>query len=260
MMKNLTWKNENVSRYVLGTAQLGSAYGIANVTGKPGQKNANAIVAAAWDAGAMFFDTAKVYGDSERLLGISLKESGLTQKARVISKLDPTQSPEDCSWIETSVEESLHQLHQNQLWGLLLHRQEWLRYWDKGLGKSLKKIQASGKVKYLGVSIYSLDYLRDAMDNKDLSIIQAPCNLWEPELLTEGYFEQALQKSKLLFVRSLFLQGLLLMSPEKVSQRLPEAKAASRHWLHLCHRIEIEPYEICLRFGAALPSPGAGSD
>ena len=57
-------------RLVLGTAQLGMNYGIANQTGKPELATARNIVRTAWEGGIRCFDTAQGYGDSERILGI----------------------------------------------------------------------------------------------------------------------------------------------------------------------------------------------
>ena len=59
----------NINRLVLGTAQLGTNYGIANRMGKPDFDTAEAIIKTTWDAGIREFDTAQGYGDSEQVLG-----------------------------------------------------------------------------------------------------------------------------------------------------------------------------------------------
>ena len=60
---------------VLGTAQLGMAYGISNLVGKPSFDTARDIVAEAYDCGIREFDTAQVYGNSEQVLGMLLASS-----------------------------------------------------------------------------------------------------------------------------------------------------------------------------------------
>jgi len=55
------------SHLVLGTAQLGLPYGIANQTGQPDQVVATAIIREAWNQGIREFDTAQGYGDSEQV-------------------------------------------------------------------------------------------------------------------------------------------------------------------------------------------------
>ena len=74
---------------IIGTVQLGQAYGIANTTGQPEQQEANSIVRTAWDAGIMLFDTAQGYGNSESVLGATLRHCNATDAARIITKLAP---------------------------------------------------------------------------------------------------------------------------------------------------------------------------
>ena len=80
-------------RLVLGTAQLGLSYGIANKTGRPDQGVATAIVHEAWKNGIREFDTAQVYGDSEVVLGRALAELGISCEAKIITKIAPNLDP-----------------------------------------------------------------------------------------------------------------------------------------------------------------------
>ena len=51
----------------LGTAQLGSAYGIANTVGQPTRAAAIEMVQFAVKQGIRWFDTAQGYGESEEV-------------------------------------------------------------------------------------------------------------------------------------------------------------------------------------------------
>jgi len=75
------------SAFVLGTAQFGSCYGIANKTGRLSQAMVTDIVRQAWGQGIDRFDTAQDYGDSEVFLGKALADLDLCEKVKVISKL-----------------------------------------------------------------------------------------------------------------------------------------------------------------------------
>ncbi len=57
---------------VLGGAQFGMPYGIANRAGKPGDDELHAILALAEAAGVSHLDTAAGYGDSEHRIGSAL--------------------------------------------------------------------------------------------------------------------------------------------------------------------------------------------
>ena len=59
----------SMDRLVLGTAQLGMDYGIANTQGRPAFEEAVELVRCYWERGVREFDTAQDYGDSEKILG-----------------------------------------------------------------------------------------------------------------------------------------------------------------------------------------------
>ena len=111
------------TRLVLGTAQLGMPYGIANKTGLPDQNIIEKIVETAWAGGIREFDTAPVYGDSEENIGRVFKRLGIENKAKVISKLSLEGYLEDPNIIRKRVEKTLSHLSIKNLYGVLLHRE-----------------------------------------------------------------------------------------------------------------------------------------
>ena len=77
------------NKLVLGTAQLGLNYGIANKTGKPDLATVRDIVLEAWEGDIRYFDTAQAYGESECVLGKVLSDLGIGNKAHIITKPSP---------------------------------------------------------------------------------------------------------------------------------------------------------------------------
>ena len=73
-------------KMVLGTAQFGMDYGIANVSGKPTKKEVFNILSLAWKKGVWRFDTAPGYS-SESLLGEFISTNGLQDKVKVLTKI-----------------------------------------------------------------------------------------------------------------------------------------------------------------------------
>ena len=116
---------------VLGTAQLGLSYGIANKTGQPNLDQAQAIVQEAWNHGVREFDTAQGYGISETVLGKTLKKLGTAQDAKVVSKFDPALNHQDKDQLSSSLEQTLEQLAVPQLYGMMLHREALLELWEE---------------------------------------------------------------------------------------------------------------------------------
>lgn len=200
-----------IDRLVLGTAQLGMPYGINNKIGKPDFNNACDIIKASFDYGVTRFDTAQAYGDSEEILGKVFDELKICQHVKVYSKLHPTLNLCDEKAVRSSVEDSLRKLRVDRLEGILLHHEDGMRFWDKDLGVALRGLVAQGKVKSIGVSFYTPKKALEALDVGGIDMIQVPANILDSRFEDAGIFRKAKDYDKKIFVRSVFLQGLLLM-------------------------------------------------
>jgi aryl-alcohol dehydrogenase-like predicted oxidoreductase len=66
-----------LSRLMIGTAQFGLDYGVANHSGIPGFMEICAMLKEAASAGINCLDTAAGYGSSEEVIGRALAETGL---------------------------------------------------------------------------------------------------------------------------------------------------------------------------------------
>ena len=208
---------------VLGTAQLGFNYGIANAgkTEQPTQTTANAIVQEAWENGIREFDTAQGYGKSEQALGEALSKLGVSAEALVISKFDPALDHLDRNVLSNAVGESLSRLGVPSLYGMMLHKEEMLSAWDNGLSKIFHTFVVSGKIKHIGISVYSPEKAILALNTDGIDMVQLPTNILDRRFETAGVFQLAEEKKKKIYIRSVFLQGLILMDigeiPEKMS-------------------------------------------
>lgn len=240
---------------IVGTAQLGMAYGIANEAGKPVESVALAIVGTALREGVKGFDTAQAYGESEALLGRAFEIGECPQDLKVISKLSPELSPDDVPTVLASIEKSLERLGLHSLYCMMLHRSEWLSQWDRGLGKALQEENARGRIQHVGVSVYSASEALTALSHPGVDAIQVPCNAWDRSMVAQRIFETAASLGKTVFVRSAYLQGLLLLPPEKVRERLPRAYDASRKWWELSKSLGASPRELAVRFVLSLHCP-----
>ena len=208
---------------VLGTAQLGFNYGIANAgkTEQPTQTTANAIVQEAWENGIREFDTAQGYGKSEQVLGEALSKLGVSAEALVISKFDPALDHLDRNVLSNAMGESLSRLGIPSFYGMMLHKEEMLSAWDNGLSKIFHTFVVSGKIKHIGISVYSPEKAIQALNTDGIDMVQLPTNILDRRFETAGVFQLAEEKKKKIYIRSVFLQGLILMDigeiPEKMS-------------------------------------------
>jgi aryl-alcohol dehydrogenase-like predicted oxidoreductase len=233
---------------VLGTVQLGLNYGIANKLGQPDQSIANAIVSEAWKNGIEEFDTAQGYGTSEEVLGNAFKELKLSSKVKVISKLSPKFSHQNQKGIYESIDTSIKNLVINKLFCLMLHQEEQLEYWDKGLGELLLNYVTEGKIQYLGVSVYSPTKALEAINTDGIDFIQLPMNILERRFERLKIFEKAQKKGKRIYIRSVFLQGLLLMNPENLPAKLQHTVPVLRQFEQLCAKFNLTKQGLALGY------------
>jgi len=204
-------------RLCIGTAQFGMHYGIANKAGKVSPENAVIIVRSAVESGITFFDTAQAYGDSEQVLGYAVKELNLQDRINVITKLPPAFDCETGGSIVDDVKASLENTRVNKLWGLMLHRA------PRGIGfeaaRKIEQLKKEGTIGNFGVSVYKPEDAIRFLDNSVVDMVQLPFNVLDRRWIDQHVFEKASQNNRLLFLRSIFLQGLLLMNVEELGMK-----------------------------------------
>ena len=251
-LPEISWRGERVSRIILGTVQLGMDYGVANVHGQPDPARAREIVRAAWDAGIRHFDTAQAYGTSEAALGRALRELGIAGEARVASKLAMPQDPAE---VGASIEKTFERLGVERLWCMMLHHPRHLDAWDGPLGQMLESHRRAGNFEHLGVSLSPLEDAPRCLAHPAIEVLQLPCNAWDRRPMQLGIIDNARKNGQLCCVRSIYLQGLLAMSPESVAARLPAAEGAARAWHAFASSNGMSPNELAIRFAMTLAAP-----
>lgn len=244
-----------VPKVILGTAQLGFSYGIANRTGRPDADAANTMLCTAWANGIRCFDTAQAYGDSEYVLGNFFAGSYGFSDVRFISKLHPAINTADAFEIRQHVEESLRRLKVTCLWALLLHREEHLEQWHGTLGHTLRALRRDGLVRHLGLSAYNPESANRAIEHPDLDIIEVAASVFDRRSKSADHSRLAHAAKKFLVVRSIFLQGLVLLKPADVPVTIPSAVAAVATLREFCQQHGLDVREFAYDYiRASYPS------
>ena len=222
-----------VSQLTLGTAQFGLNYGIANQYGKPGEKEVEEILNKAFENGVNLLDTAFSYGDSERVIGKILNKSSYKANILVASKLPKLKNINNLQGLTKEIEQmlikSLKNLQLENIPIFLLHDESYLTINDGYVIETLRREKEKGKIRLLGVSVYSPKAAEVALNNSEMQVIQVPFNVFDQRLNKINFFQRAAQKGKFILVRSVFLQGLILMIkegglPKKFSKYYPYFK------------------------------------
>lgn len=197
-------------KLALGTVQFGLPYGVANTCGQVGAPQAAAILQRARGADMDTLDTAISYGDSEQRLG----DIGV-HGWRVVTKLQafPEEHPNIREWAVENVYGSLSRLRISRLSGLLLHRPlQLLEKNGRGCWAALQGLKSDGYIEKVGFSIYQPEDLDALWPSFRPDLVQAPYNLLDRRLEKSGWLERMNEAGVEVHVRSVFLQGLLLMS------------------------------------------------
>jgi len=154
----------------------------------------------------------------------------------------------DAKAMAHALDKSLERLRVPALFGMMLHREDMLSLWDDGLGKILKDFVASGKVRHAGVSLYSPRKALDALNIEDIDMLQVPVNILDRRFEKAGVFDLTDEKKKRVYLRSVFLQGLILMRGEEIPPRMEFVRPVIEQIEALSHHMGLERDELALAY------------
>lgn len=216
-MKIINYNGDTLSKLSLGTVQFGLDYGIANNAGQPKLHDVKEIIDFVLDSGINCFDTASAYGNSEEVLGEVLDQD---KKSYIISKLSSDAFVEN---FEKNVDQSIKKLNVKNLYAILLHDSKLLSNWNEKFDDFIEKLIESKKINYFGVSIYTEDDFNHALNNDSITFIQVPFNIFDQRAIKYDWFKRAKEKNKLIFIRSVYLQGLVFINKASLPSNLQKA-------------------------------------
>ena len=234
------------ARISLGTVQFGIPYGVSNLGGITPLNEARRIINGAAKYGVDTLDTAISYGVSESILG----QIGVN-KFRIITKIPSI--PDDLinveAWLWKQVDGALSRLGVNSVHAILLHRPDQL-FGSRGkqIKLSLERFVATGITNKVGVSIYKPEELLEIMSSIKVDIVQAPLNILDRRFVESGWVKKLHQQGIEIHVRSIFLQGLLLMEPKNRPEYFNHWNRVWHIWDTWLNQHEISPIEACLSY------------
>ncbi len=235
------------NQIVIGAVQFGMPYGVANTNAeKVSDKEIENILSYSKLMGVNSIDTAISYGESEKKLG----EFGV-DNWDVITKLPelPSNCPDVSSWVVEQVNNSLCRLKVSKVYGILLHRpmqlleKEGVELWEAL--QSVKKRCFTDKV---GFSISDPKELDDLYQIFRPDIVQAPYNIFDRRIETSGWLKRMNENKIEIHVRSVFLQGLLLLNKEKRPAKFNRWNRLWLYWEEWLDSNNITARQACISF------------
>jgi spore coat polysaccharide biosynthesis protein SpsF len=212
----------SLSKLSIGTANLGMKYGYFNDKNKLDPEEFIKIIQLSKEYGIYNIDTASAYGDSEAILGdlsihlngfnVSGKYSGekLNEKGKLIS---PTEEAKN----------SLEKLNRSQFYCYYYHNPKHM--YDSSITNDFKNIKDLGLSKLIGVSVYETEDAIYAINEEHIDVIQIKYNLFDFNIMDNEVIRLAKKKGKEIYVRSIFLQGLLLANIDSLPEEFAEFKS-----------------------------------
>jgi aryl-alcohol dehydrogenase-like predicted oxidoreductase len=159
------------------------------------------------------------------------------------------------AWVRDCIRGSLQRLQVASLHGLLLHRpQDLLGSSGAALSAGLAAAKSAGLVAKLGVSIYAPEELDGLASRMQLGVVQAPFSIVDRRLASSGSLARLHAAGTEVHVRSVFLQGLLLMGAGLRPARFARWQQLWDQWDRWLVEQALTPVQACLSF--ALSQPG----
>ena len=252
--KNLMFRDYYVTKLCIGTAQIGSHYGIANQTGIVKTKDIKKIKKFALSNGIRTIDTARSYGlnaeGEKRLANIGVNEF-VTLGKLPVSEPDKNR----VNWVIKNIKQSLKNLKLKTFNTVFVHNVNFLFDSNgKKIYEGLIKAKKIGLIKNIGVSTYTIEEIKSIIKRfKEINVIMLPFNLFDQRPLDTNILKELTRLKIEIYARSAFLQGLILIDYKKIPKKFNKWQKKFKDLDLLSKKLKMKKYEICLRYVLSNP-------
>jgi aryl-alcohol dehydrogenase-like predicted oxidoreductase len=205
----------SVSEIAFGGVEIGIPYGIGvhDRSDMLSHSDAIKLLHAALDGGINLFDTARLYGESELIMGKAFQDRRdqviLSTKCKHFRNENGSIPPFNIlkKTIEDSLHESLGLLRTDYADVFMLHQADLEILESEDVSRIFSDLKSSGIVRATGASTYTTDETRTAIESGAWDVVQLPFNLMDQR--QQKLFSLAEEKGVALVIRSVLLKGLL---------------------------------------------------
>jgi len=234
------------SKIILGSANFNQIYGIKKRFIK--QNEIKKLFSLALKNKIKTIDTSPLYNKSEKIIGMLNNN-----RFKIISKIPKL--PKNIKkknikkWLKHSVMVSLKNLKIKKFECLLLHNANSLL--DKNgseIYESIKNMKTNGFTNKIGISIYDFDILDKILNKFKFNLIQAPLNILDQRLIETGWLKKLKKRKVEVHVRSIFLQGILLLRHKQLPKKLKKLDKSWTIWENWLKKNRFNSLQVCLSF------------
>ena len=234
------------SKVILGSAQFMQGYGIANNPDNYSIEEMHKVLDYSSTIGIDTIDTAHAYGNTEKILG----DYGV-DSFKIITKIPKQEKKSKSSqvWIASKLEESLKNLKIESIHCLHLHNpKDILTSEGKKIVSQLKQLKKNGLIQNIGFSLYNSDQLEDLLSIMTPDIVQVPLNVFDRRMIENGTINNLYDQDISIHIRSIFLQGLLLMEKKDLNPYFNNWSSLFELWEDWHKKNHLTKLQACLKY------------
>lgn len=220
-------------KIILGTAQLGFNYGIANKNGIPNKKEIDELFSICKKNGIKYCDTALDYGNSHQIV----KSRGF----KIITKIKLNHIKKT----KIDIEKLVKEFGSEELDTILIHNPSCIlsqpKNWD-----ILQYHKQNNHLK-IGLSVYTPQEAEELIELKIIpDVIQIPYNIFDRKF---DFILSDFKKFNIeVHARSLFLQGLLFLNLSEIPKNLGPLADPIKEFIDFCGNKSDEKIKNALHF------------
>ncbi|NOY61221.1 MAG: aldo/keto reductase [Calditrichaeota bacterium] len=220
-----------VSEIAFGGVEIGLPYGIGvqSEADMLSESEAIRLLHAAIDSGVNFFDTARMYGASEAIMGKAFRDRRdrvvICTKCRHFRDSQGGLADSDAlkKIIETSLHESLSALQSDFVDVYMLHQADREILEHEDIAETFQNLKARGLIRATGVSTYKVEETQKAIDSGAWDVLQVPFNLMDQS--QSEMFPLAARRGVGIVVRSVLFKGILSEKGRNLHPALKDVEA-----------------------------------
>jgi aryl-alcohol dehydrogenase-like predicted oxidoreductase len=237
-----------ISRLGLGAAQFGLDSGGAS-RGRAPETEVRDMLAIAHRAGMTVLDAGAASGHGETVLGGMLPRPSHLRIAVKAARGD-----RGLDFVEAEARASLQRLGLQRADSIVVQSAgDLFSAWGAAYWDCLLRLRDAGLFERVGISAYASDDPAGLARRFRPDLIQAPCSLLDQRLLVDGSLETIRAMGIEVQMRSIFLNGLLFLPPDRVPSQYQAAAARLSRARRMIAEGRSDPLQAALGFALSRP-------
>jgi aryl-alcohol dehydrogenase-like predicted oxidoreductase len=243
-----------VSEMAFGGVEIGMPYGIGikNKADMISESEAIYLLHEAIGSGINFFDTARLYGASEAIMGRAFQDRRdqvvICTKCKHFRDNEGHLPPAEkiIGIIKNSLRGSLKELKTDYIDVYMLHQSDVEILENEMVAKIFVNLKNKGTIRATGVSTYALEETRKAINSGVWDVIQLPFNLMDQS--QEALISLAAEKGIGIIVRSVLLKGILTEKGKNLHPALKDVEMHLKHYDELLNESAPDLATLAIKF------------